>query len=130
VPGQILQACARCAAPFKPSKCGHRYCADCDPPPASTAAWNTTEYRAERGRVLAGNPPCTLRLVCDGAPATEADHIVPVAQRGGAAGNLQPACGPRNRAKGARLDPASQRDPQPGAAVRSGAARARPTRLA
>ena len=33
------------------------------------------DWRKRRGHVLERDPVCRLRLVCDGAPTTEVDHI-------------------------------------------------------
>lgn len=56
-------------------------------------------YEAARRRLL-GNP-CKLRLVCSGAPGTEADHVPPLSLHqhveGSGCCRLQPACGPCQR---------------------------------
>jgi hypothetical protein len=45
--------------------------------------------------------PCELRLVCDGAPASEADHVPPLSRHrhveGSGCCRLRPACGPCQR---------------------------------
>lgn len=56
----------------------------------------------ERAKVLLANGG--LCLYCNEAPASEVDHVLPLA-RGGrhAIGNLAPSCGPCNRSKGSFL---------------------------
>lgn len=57
------------------------------------------EYERRRKRML--GRPCELRLVCDGAPATEADHVPPLARHrhveGSGCCRLRAACGPCQR---------------------------------
>lgn len=83
-----LRLCLGCG---KLIRSGSR-CSECTPRNGSTRAW-----RATRAQILATGPRCAC-----GQPATEVDHIVPVA-RGGtdALSNLRPICGPCNRRKGA-----------------------------
>lgn len=58
------------------------------------------EYRKNRAILLADSPPCHW---C-GAPATEADHLVPVAAGGdNDLANLAPACKRCNASRGAKL---------------------------
>lgn len=56
-------------------------------------------YESQRRRLL--GKPCKLRLVCDGARATEVDHVPPVSRHrhvdGSGCCRLQPACGPCQR---------------------------------
>ena len=104
-----LLTCTTCGAPFKrerykQAKCPlhegrgreHR---------SPTTRAQDTEYAKERARILApdpltGMPPvCALRIRCDGAPATTADHVIPVAKGGVHRGNLQPACASCNASK-------------------------------
>lgn len=82
--------CLRCGA-LTPGT----YCPPCKPRNGSTWA-----YRKARASVL---PPGAQCYLC-GAPATEADHVIPVA-RGGTdhPDNLKPVCLPCNRAKGTSL---------------------------
>jgi HNH endonuclease len=88
-----LRACVQCGAPFKPRHPKNRHC------PAheqhgrehagpSTRAQNAEYYRNRR-IILANHPACHW---C-GQPATQADHLTPVA-RGGSneLSNLVPAC--------------------------------------
>jgi hypothetical protein len=53
-------------------------------------------YERARKRLL--GRPCALRLVCDGAPATSADHVPPLSRHrhveGSGCCHLQPACTP------------------------------------
>lgn len=57
--------------------------------------------RYERARRALLGRPCALRLVCDGAAATEADHVPPLSRHvhveGSGCCRLQPACGPCQR---------------------------------
>ena len=83
--------------------CGqlHRGFTRCDPCRArALEPYKDPVYRANRQAILAGRPRCVLRIVCDGAVATTADHILALA-RGGTStlANLQPACLPCNSAK-------------------------------
>lgn len=101
-----MKTCTTCGKPFTPEYHRQRHC------PAHhikgragkspTTQAQDAEYRRERELVLAGDPPCALRLVCDGAPATTADHVIPASKGGGNRGNLQPACGPCNARKSDR----------------------------
>ena len=82
----------------------HGRCPDCHTGPTDTRApgWQRypAEYRANRLKILEGNPPCHW---C-GAPADTADHLTPRAH-GGSHGldNLVPSCGPCNYSRGAQL---------------------------
>lgn len=73
--------CARCDTIVAP---GRTYCAQHQPigwgahPSANHQAHTRNERRAFRDAVLAREPRCR---VC-GAPATEADHIIPVSRGG------------------------------------------------
>lgn len=101
-----LKTCAACGAPFKPTqyrqtKCAKHHVSGRAGRSPTTRAQDAEYYR-ERARILRGRPPCALRIHCDGAPATTADHIVPVSRGGGHRGNLQPACAKCNAAKGNR----------------------------
>lgn len=64
-------------------------------------------YERERRELLAGRPRCAVRLVCNGSPATEADHQPPlklhVHVEGSGCCVLVPSCGPCARKQGARL---------------------------
>lgn len=84
----------------------------------------TGDYQRNRAILLApdadGNPPlCALRIRCDGAPATTADHRV-AAVHGGTheLSNLVPACASCNSSKQAGTNPAASpsrsRGPTPG----------------
>lgn len=65
------------------------------------------EYARNRRVVLAGAPACALRILCSGAAATTADHIVAVTNGGtNDLSNLQPACQPCNSSKKAGRSPA------------------------
>ena len=101
-----LRACQRCGAPFRPRHARHAFCAVHEPRGRANASPTTqvqdAEYRRERARVLAGNPPCHY---CGRRPATTADHVVSVARGGGHVGNLVPACRSCNASKGARGAP-------------------------
>lgn len=113
------RACVTCGAPFTPRHRRHRHCPDCEPRGRATRSPSTrgqdAEYRRNRAALLADSPVCVLRIHCDGAPATTADHIVPVAGGGtNALTNLRPACLSCNTARGAghrdeRATPATTR---------------------
>lgn len=86
-----LRACLGCGELI-----GHgSRCDDCTPRNGSTRA-----YRTQRARILKHDAHC---YIC-GAPATQTDHVVPVA-RGGTdhPSNLKPICWPCNRAKAASM---------------------------
>jgi 5-methylcytosine-specific restriction endonuclease McrA len=96
----ILRACTICGAPTT-----HTRTARCDRHPKQRsrhpATDRTREWRTVRSAVL-----MRYDNVCAycGAPATEVDHVVPVA-RGGSAldpANLVASCLPCNRRKGGR----------------------------
>lgn len=103
----IQRACTDCGRAFTPQtkidrRCpehtlhgrGHR---------SPTTRAQDAEYARNRRTVLAGHPTCALRIRCDGATATTADHIAPVANGGtNQLDNLQPACLPCNTSKGGR----------------------------
>jgi hypothetical protein len=61
-------------------------------------------YPHRRAALLAGRPRCALRLVCDGAPATSADHRPPIAAHvhrdGSGCCTLIPACLPCQHRQG------------------------------
>jgi hypothetical protein len=61
-------------------------------------------YRRQRARLLAQGLPCSLRLVCTGAPANSADHDPPLAEHAHLAGSgccvLRPACLPCQKTQG------------------------------
>src|SRR5690606_10438249 len=64
--------------------------------------YDTPQYRRNRKALLRGKPLCALRIRCGNppAPATTADHIVPLEQGGtNEMGNLQPACKSCNASK-------------------------------
>jgi 5-methylcytosine-specific restriction endonuclease McrA len=101
-----LRACALCGAPFAPRSATHRRCPAHEPVgrasrSPTTRAQGATYYR-ERARLFteAGDDP---RCYWCGAPATTADHIIPVARGGGHVGNLVLACGPCNFSRRADL---------------------------
>jgi hypothetical protein len=56
-------------------------------------------YQRAKARLV--GRPCELRLVCDGAPATEPDHVPPLSRHrhveGSGCCRLRPACGPCQR---------------------------------
>lgn len=56
------------------------------------------EYRKARAQLLANHPTC---VYC-GAPATTADHVVPVSKGGTTKDNLVPACARCNSQRGNR----------------------------
>lgn len=111
----MLRACQTCGIPFTPhatrdTRCD-RHQARGRASRSPTTRAQDAEYDRERARILAGNPPCVLRIHCNGAPATTADHVIPVAARtpaqwalvgGPHRGNLQPACAACNYSKQAR----------------------------
>lgn len=117
----IQRACTKCGRAFEPRSRIHRHCATCEPHGrehrSPTTQAQDAIYRRNRATVLAGSPPCALRLRCDGAPATTVDHIVPVSRGGtNALENLQPACGPCNRQKSdapSQVAAADERRPSP-----------------
>jgi 5-methylcytosine-specific restriction enzyme A len=99
--------CIDCGAPFTPTLHGQRRCLPHQERGRASRSPTTraqdAEYRRNRALVLAGSPPCALRTHCDGAPATTADHVVPVAAGGtNTLSNLRPACLSCNAARGAR----------------------------
>lgn len=74
------------------------YCITCEA--KVMAPYRDPAYQRNRQAILAGSPPCVLRILCNGARATTADHILSLARGGTSAiSNLQPACGPCNSAK-------------------------------
>lgn len=61
--------------------------------------YDRREYRRNRKRLLEDRPPC----VRCGAPATTANHRIPIKAGGTSAlSNLEPMCGPCNSSIGAR----------------------------
>lgn len=108
--GQILRACAKCAAPFKPRHARNRWCPSCEESYADSARSPTTRTRpsssTERERirqeVLARDPTCQLRIDagCTGV-STVADHVV-AAEHGGryTLDNLRGACDHCNSVRG------------------------------
>jgi hypothetical protein len=64
-------------------------------------------YERERAALLVGGARCHLRLVCEGAPATSADHDPPLALHAHTPGTaccvLRPACLPCQRRQGALI---------------------------
>jgi hypothetical protein len=98
------QTCTNCGTPFTPTGPRQRRCTTCRPTGrddrSPTTRAQTPEYQRNRRIILAGNPPCALRIHCNGAPATTADHITPVAHGGtNAISNMQPSCARCNAAK-------------------------------
>jgi hypothetical protein len=99
-----MRACQACGRPFTPRRPGHVHCAAHEPrgdaARSPTTRGRDASYWRNRARLLADRPPCHW---C-GAPATTADHLVPVA-RGGThdPANLVPACKPCNSSR--RADP-------------------------
>lgn len=91
--------CTLCGQSFTTSESRRRRCDSC-----RTAHDRLgRKWRVIRAKVLAGGPDCAMGC---GRPATEVDHIVPLA-RGGAPydfENLRPVCRPCNASKGARTD--------------------------
>lgn len=82
--------------------------------------YDDPQYKRNRARILADRPPCSY---CP-APATEADHVVPVFEGGGnEIGNLVPACRACNARRG-------QRDKARAIRARTGARKARLEALA
>ena len=62
--------------------------------------YNQRLYKRNRAILLQGRPRCALRIRCGGAPATTADHVIPLDLGGtNALANLQPACLSCNSAK-------------------------------
>jgi hypothetical protein len=63
-----------------------------------------SRYERERRSLLAQRLACVLRLTCDGAPATSADHDPPLALHDHVGGSgccrLQPACLPCQKVQG------------------------------
>lgn len=70
------------------------------------ARGSTRAWRRLRAAVLERDGHvCQVRLVCDGAPATHVDHIVPVVDGGrDDPGNLRAACAACNLRRGAAVD--------------------------
>jgi 5-methylcytosine-specific restriction protein A len=63
------------------------------------------DHRRLRAAVLGEFPVCQLRIVCDGAVATDLDHIIPIERRPDLRlerSNVQSSCGPCNVAKAHR----------------------------
>lgn len=91
--------CITCARPFLPERRGQAQCPA--HAPARTAmddARDDPTYRRNREIVLASGEPCHW---C-GAPASTADHLVPLEDGGSnALENLVPSCGPCNSSRGA-----------------------------
>ena len=97
--GRILRGCAVCGAGFVSHHRNDRYCAIHRP-----GRGGRGEYERNRALLLADHPPCAIRSLCDGAPATTADHIIPRADGGSdQLSNLRPACFSCNAAGGARV---------------------------
>ncbi len=102
-----LFTCSRCGRPFERAKPRERRCPRCAPAgragasPSNRAQCDGTgDYERNREALLASDPPCALRLLCHGAAATTADHIVAVVDGGShALSNLQPACSSCNSSK-------------------------------
>jgi 5-methylcytosine-specific restriction protein A len=100
----LLHACRDCATPFTPTRPGHQTCPTHTPTgkqamSPTRQAMNKTYYR-NRTIILRDHPACALRIHCDGAPATQVDHIVPVTHGGThALTNMQPACKSCNSSK-------------------------------
>lgn len=91
-------ACLDCGQPTNATRCPN--CARAARPKRTTDRHTGgARYRRLRHQVLAANPTCAY---C-GRPATEVDHIVPVAAGGTTTiHNLAPACRACNRRKGAK----------------------------
>lgn len=88
---RVLVANGRCA--------GHAYAPE---RPKTAARGYDADWRKLRALKLATDPFCQIRTHCQGAPATEVDHIVPIALRPDLRlvwSNLQSACKPCNAAK-------------------------------
>src|SRR4051794_7028749 len=94
-----LQACRVCGRPGPA-----RYCPDHEPEPTGPwAGGSTRAWRKLRAEVLERDGHvCQVLLVCDGAPATHVDHVIPRI-RGGqdTPENCRAACAPCNLARGA-----------------------------
>src|SRR4051794_1485865 len=106
----MSRALSPCGEPGCPTLTRQPYCPTHAPrgrarrsPTTRAQRDGTGDYERNRKVILAGRPLCVLRIRGGGAPATTADHIVPVAEGGThALSNLQPACHPCNSAKGRR----------------------------
>lgn len=93
-----LVACLDCGQPTSRTRCPA--CARANRPKRTRERHTgNSSYRTLRAKVLKANPACAY---C-GRPATEVDHIVPVAAGGtNTPRNLAPSCRACNRRKGAR----------------------------
>jgi len=110
MPSAPRHACANRACPNRATM--HGYCAACfakrpkverpkDERPSPSARGYDEKWRRIRAQFLKAHPHC-----CEcGAPATEADHVVPLAQGGtNKWDNLQPMCKSCHSRKTARHD--------------------------
>lgn len=103
------RACLTCGRSFTPRTYQQRRCEAHEARGRSSRSPTTRaqdpEYHRNRAALLANDPPC---VYC-GQPATQADHIVPVALGGTHhAANLAPACAHCNASKKDRPAPAAQ----------------------
>jgi hypothetical protein len=98
--GQILRACARCGAPFKPRHKGHRHCELHElhgnahrSPTTRNRPSSSTQRERLRNTVVPEGTRCAIQLDgCEGL-ATVMDHIIAVADGGNhELSNLRPAC--------------------------------------
>jgi 5-methylcytosine-specific restriction endonuclease McrA len=110
----ILYACRRCGRPNPTLYCpGHE--------PVDRGPWaggSTRAWRKLRAQILERDGGvCQLRLVCDGAPATHVDHIVPRIDGGqDTPENCRASCQPCNLSRGADRSDGSRApapDPRP-----------------
>lgn len=96
-----MRPCLTCGTPARGTRCPPcQRSHDTHRRPSPNQRGYDAEYRKARRIILATGPACAI---CGTAPATTADHIVPVS-RGGTneLTNLRPACHPCNSARGNR----------------------------
>ena len=87
--GRPKKYCCKSPKKKRPKMADHEY----------SRPYSSPTYKTNRARLLANKPQCTY---C-GAPATEADHIVPLLHGGGnEIENLTPACKRCNSRRGNR----------------------------
>lgn len=120
-----LRACSTCGRGFRPRHARQVACEAHElrgrEHRSPTTRAQDAEYRAERERILAGDPPCHW---CGAPHADTADHVVPVSAGGGHRGNLVPACADCNLRRQANPEwvPPRKLPPEKGAPGRAPAA--------
>lgn len=105
-PKQICTYPGCTATQIEPRCAKHPYQRPIDTRPSARERGYDKTWERLRLMYLMENPVCEIQVHCDGAPATEVDHIVPISKGGERLDpdNLQSTCSPCHKWKTATID--------------------------